>query len=223
MRKAPQVAMLEDRERHEGQNLDNGNNLLKRTVDRMKGERESAFKHRSLVFLEKVTRRFKVIFLKLENVFNSWNESIRQKRKTHLKERGEILNQKQAQDVLEKVREYKSDIQDNRKMGVRSMDTRPSMEMPVEEKYTRPMISDRIVSPQMKRRVETKDRLENILIERIAANPKDTEAYERLGEYYFEIENYNHAKECFKQVIKLNPSNEEAKNRMKKLERLLAR
>ncbi len=90
-----------------------------------------------------------------------------------------------------------------------------------EEKIIRPIISDKIAVPRIK--PEIKNRLERILIERIASNPKDTEAYERLGEYYFEIENYEHSKECFKQVVKLDPINMNAKDKMRKLERLLSR
>jgi tetratricopeptide (TPR) repeat protein len=71
--------------------------------------------------------------------------------------------------------------------------------------------------------VAHKDILEKILIERIAANPKDVEAYERLGEYYFEIENWEYAKECFKQIIKLNPENKNVRTKMKELEKILAK
>lgn len=70
---------------------------------------------------------------------------------------------------------------------------------------------------------EKKDLFEKILIERIAANPKDIEAYERLGEYYMDIENWNYAKECFKQVIKLSPGSIKARMKMRKLERLLGK
>ena len=66
-----------------------------------------------------------------------------------------------------------------------------------------------------------KDAFEKILIERIALNPKDVEAYERLGEYYMEIENWNYSKECFKQVLKLSPDNENIRTKMKKLETIL--
>ncbi len=72
-------------------------------------------------------------------------------------------------------------------------------------------------------RLEKKDLFEKILIDRIASNPKDIEAYERLGEYYLEIENWNYAKECFKQVIKLNPRNIGARSRMRKLEKILSK
>jgi len=72
-------------------------------------------------------------------------------------------------------------------------------------------------------KAEKKDLFEKILIDRIASNPKDIEAYERLGEYYLEIENWEYAKECFKQVIKLNPRSINARSRMRKLERILSK
>ena len=80
------------------------------------------------------------------------------------------------------------------------------------------MVSEKVAKPK----TEIKDRLEELLIERIAANPKDIEAYERLGQYYMEIENYEFGKECFKQVVKLSPTNRNAKYALKKLERLLS-
>lgn len=72
-------------------------------------------------------------------------------------------------------------------------------------------------------RPEKKDLFEKILIDRIASNPKDIEAYERLGEYYLEIENWEYAKECFKQVLKLNPRNIGIRSKMRKLERILSK
>lgn len=89
-----------------------------------------------------------------------------------------------------------------------------------EEKVVEPVISKKVTRP---RKTEMKDRLEELLIERIALNPKDIEAYERLGEYYMEIENYQFAKECFKQVVKLDPTNKNVKYKMRRLEYLLGR
>lgn len=81
--------------------------------------------------------------------------------------------------------------------------------------------SERADEPE--NRPARKEMLEKILIERIAANPKDIEAYERLGEYYMEIGSWGDAKECLKQVIKLDSTNESAKGKMKRLERMLGR
>ena len=99
---------------------------------------------------------------------------------------------------------------------IKKVGSEPGIES--EEKPVKPMVSEKVATPK----TEIRDRLEELLIERIAANPKDIEAYERLGEYYLEIENFEFAKECFKQVIRLNPSNRNVRYKMKKLERLLS-
>ncbi len=83
----------------------------------------------------------------------------------------------------------------------------------------RPMISDEVTFPQKQ---QEKDRYEQVLIERIALNPKDIEAYERLGDYYMENENLNDAKECFKQVLRLSPLSRRARIRMRRVEKSLS-
>jgi tetratricopeptide (TPR) repeat protein len=114
-------------------------------------------KHFFLAILEKITRKSRIVFLKLEARFAGWSNDIR----------------------------------------------------------------EAVVTPHL--RAEIKDRLEDLLIERIAVNPKDIEAYERLGEYYMEIKSYMDAKECFKQVLKLSPSDKNARYRMQRLENILSK
>jgi tetratricopeptide (TPR) repeat protein len=84
----------------------------------------------------------------------------------------------------------------------------------------RPMISDEVTLPQKK---GEKDKYEQVLIERIALNPKDIEAYERLGDYYMDNENLDDAKECFKQVLRLSPLSRRARFRMRRIEKNLSR
>lgn len=66
-----------------------------------------------------------------------------------------------------------------------------------------------------------KDQLEDILVERISMNPRDIEAYERLGDYYLEQGNLSDAKECYRQVLKLSPAYRLVKIKIRRLERLL--
>lgn len=66
-----------------------------------------------------------------------------------------------------------------------------------------------------------KNQLEEILIERISMNPRDIEAYERLGDYYLEQDNLTDAKECYRQVLKLSPAYRLVKIKIRRLERLL--
>ena len=68
---------------------------------------------------------------------------------------------------------------------------------------------------------QSKEQLEAILIERIVTNPKDVEAYERLGDYYLEQESLMDAKECYRQVLKLSPVNRLVKIKIRRLERVL--
>lgn len=92
-------------------------------------------------------------------------------------------------------------------------------------KYPKPTISSEIIVPSRKAPIQRREReaFENILIERIAANPKDIVAYEQLGDYYIEIKSLKDAKECFKQVIKLDPKNRSVQMKMRRLERMLGR
>lgn len=83
----------------------------------------------------------------------------------------------------------------------------------------RPMISDEVTLPQKR---GEKDQYEQVLVERIALNPRDVEAYERLGDYYMENENLDDAKECFKQVLRLSPLSRRARFRMRRIEKSLS-
>jgi tetratricopeptide (TPR) repeat protein len=169
-----------------------------------------------LAFSEKLTRRAGIILMRLENRSKTLNDSIRNKKNIYKNRKNHEEKAHSAQEaedqIIEKVSNYgvkkksyltemKNVLKGEKKYGGKSYDS--------EERIIKPMVSDKVVTPSG--RAEMKDRLENLLIERIAANPKDVEAYERLGEYYMEIDSLGDAKECFKQVLKLDPKNRNVK------------
>jgi tetratricopeptide (TPR) repeat protein len=78
----------------------------------------------------------------------------------------------------------------------------------------RVMVSKEVVHPE-----EKKDELENILVERIATDPRDIEAYERLGDYYVSQGNKADAEACYKQVLKLNPQSLSVRNKLSRFKR----
>jgi len=198
-----------------------------------------------LGILEKIMKFFRTIFFSLGENLGRWSSNIREKRRQRQTEKMAAPKRTAdgEEDILEKIRGYKIEQRINSRSSEEEtvVETAESVEIEFdnqpyitkenknetvikvadEEKIIKPMISDRVVSPQW--RSEIKDRLEELLIERIAANPKDIEAYERLGEYYMEIKSYEFAKECFKQVIKLDPLNRNVKYKMRRLEHLLSR
>ena len=191
--------------------LDQEENIAKKGMFKSISERIKRVKwyhalHMLVVILEKVTQKLKQSFLGVESKIKIWKKKAHRKKEKEADEKS-ILSEK---GIFKKLKDYKLE----KKQYLNKEET---------EEEVRPMISDEVVSPQLKIKAETKDRLEELLIERIAINPKDTEAYERLGEYYMEIKNYEFAKECFKQVMKLNPLNKNVKYRMKRLENLLSK
>jgi tetratricopeptide (TPR) repeat protein len=198
MRKTPQMTELAKKEVRENFSEEK-KGILKRIFSRLTGINWSGIKNWFLSLMEKIMRRLRLVFLKLENSFKRMSDWLRT-RKTKSPETKEEIKDSEIERPSENIMP-KIDI------------------IKEEEKPVRPIISDKIVSPRD--RTEMKDRLEELLIERIAADPRDVEAYERLAEYYFEVGNYEDAKECYKQVIKLDPKNRNVRYKMRRLERII--
>jgi tetratricopeptide (TPR) repeat protein len=172
-----------------------------------------------LALLEKIMKALRFVFLKLGVLFSRGWVNIKNRRKKEPEPPMEEFKRPtrpereitEEEAIIAKVRNYLPE----KKIVIKKEPVKP--EEPAKTAQVEPMISKKAVRPKN----EMKDRLEELLIERIAANPKDIEAYQRLGQYYMEIENYEYAKECFKQIVKLAPADRNAKYTLRKLERLL--
>lgn len=225
VKKAPQIANLSDEEDLERERMEMlaGAGFFKRIIIRIKTIRWDDVKHFLLAISDKLTRRLRILFLKLESKSKDLNDSIRDKRKNRFKRNPEDVENFEEDDIINRVKNYQPEKKKGYLSELKKSVSRDRAEVKKseaeEEKIIRPTVSDKVVTP--KARMEMKDRLEDLLIERIAANPKDTEAYERLGEYYMEIDSVNDAKECFKQVLKLDPKNRNVKYRMRRLETMM--
>ncbi len=236
VKKTPEINRLEREEKLEKEReframAGGANNISERETSGSKIW--TKLKQGSLVLLEKSVKKFQIVFLKLENKLKNLGEGIRKKRSAKLEDKLEnemlphgelkseeadlVAKENEALDgIIDKIGRYSPEKRNIReRLGLKQK----ALQEEVEEKFFRPIISDHVVVP--KRRRETKSRLEELLIERIAANPKDIEAYERLGEYYLEVKNLEHSKECFKQVLRLNPGNRNARYKIRKLEKIL--
>ena len=158
----------------------------------------SAISQFGLKMLERLMQRFKLLSLKFHNISNSWFHSIHNKRQQSALDQQKIM---QSQDTKENIpqQQFQQNIQ--------------------EEKPVRPLIREAVTNPQLE--IKEKNQLEEALIRRVAINPRDIEAYERLGDYYMESENFRDSHECFKQVLILSPSHYKAKIRIRKIEKLI--
>lgn len=167
----------------------------------------SAIGQLGLKILERLMHRLKLLSLKFHNISNDWFQSIREKRQRKMKIEQERI-EKQAQQEEINVKEIPA--------------TRGAIvEVPV-EKEVKPMIREAVTRPQSQQiHLKEKNKMEDALIKRIAINPKDIEAYERLGDYYLESANMQDSLECFKQVLRLSPTHHKARLRIRRLEKAL--
>lgn len=88
----------------------------------------------------------------------------------------------------------------------------------------RPMLRREIVKPDVAaqgyRRSGGKDPHEVVLLSRIVENPRDSSAYEELGDWYFAGHAMQDAKECYRQALKLRPTNRAVKIKIRRLEKV---
>ncbi len=191
-------------------------------------------KSRGLYFLEKLAHWFKIFSLKMHNWLEEKLKFIKQRKvkidsdkkrngQEHIDDKQNIQREEiEKENVRPEVKKKKliekifQNINEKRKL---KKDAKRANEADAEKKERieifkqKAMISKEVTYPE-----EKKEELENILIERIAIDPRDIEAYERLGDYYISQKNYKDAKECYRQVLKLNPRSVTIK---KKLENLI--
>jgi tetratricopeptide (TPR) repeat protein len=193
---------------------DQGRKLAGETNNENKKASKIAFF--SLHFLEKFGRRSKVFFLKLHNISENATKKIKEKKekRMQIEEEKKIFPEEQIDNDSNNITAVNPGMQKRSSRAKRAFCEVKEKEIPA-----KPMISQNVVLPESSE--DSKVQYEKILIERIAANPRDIEAYERLGDYYSEQENGKDSLECYKQVLKLSPINRKAKMHIKRLERVL--
>ena len=185
----------------------------------------SKFGQLLLRFLEKTTQKFKVFSLKFHNLSGKWLEFIKEKRKNDAAGRIEEAKGEEAR-VAEKEKEKEESEKFDlfvKKISTREIEKNGEVSVleTEEEKPEKPMISEEVTMPEFPS--ASRNKLEEVLIGRIIANPRDLGAYEKLGDLYFEQKNFSDAKDSYKQVLKANPVNRRVRIKMRKLERIIGR
>jgi len=188
--------------------------LEKPSIERMKAL-QSSLSQFGLRILERMMHRLKLLSLKFHNASNELFHSIREKREKRIK-LDEEKKQQQQQQEAQAIQLASEDI-----LTATEKD-RPRVKEPVLPASQLDLKNTRMGAAMMRRaKPKANEKLEEVLIKRIAVNPRDIEAYERLGDYYLERENHSDSLECFRQVLKLSPAHYKAKTRIRKLEGLL--
>jgi len=172
---------------------------------RLKGLKYSSYQPMIADWLEKNLRKLRILILKIDNIFISligivrersqiwrvrsraWMEQHQLKKIQKLK----ILEKLDKAEVLESIQKLKEEAETEQ-----SEEKKPAQEAQEES----------LIKLEEKKYIDL-----------IAQDPRNFEAYKQLGLLYFQQGNKEDAKECFRQVLKINPGDFEIIKKMKEL------
>ena len=196
--------------------------ILKRLQKKITEIKESDLKVRFLSSIEKEIRKFRLFFLKADNLLmllvkkvqdqaeiwrtSSRNFLIRQQAKKL--ERIKTLEKIEREEVKELISETKNGIHKDKD------ETHKSKDEKIKDFYLKRKEGDEVDES-----VDDADQEEK-LIKLIAKDPKNGEYYYRLGIFYVHQKNFQDAKKCFQQVLKLDQENEKAQKRLGEIKKL---
>jgi len=159
--------------------------LLNRLWLKIKSFKYSDNFHKILELTEKILRKLKVVFLKVENKISQWAEMLRQhSQKVKARREGVDIEIKTSNGGANNI----------------ALSSKKQLEVSDAEKEAEEM-----------------DALEEKYIEEITKNPRNIEAYRKLGNLYIKKNSVNDAREAFRQILKLNPSDKDAGLKLMKL------
>lgn len=172
------------------------------------GESQANLKALFWATMEKFARKSKVTLLRFHNVLSEWSHTAKELKEKH---KPQVIEEPVFAEVEEPVLP-RTDIMNDPKPKPGFIET-PIMRREMREE------------PVAKHNVNdiTREAVshEEDFIAAIAKNPKDGEAYEKLGDYYMDNGNIKDAKECYRQVLRLSPAHREVKMKIRRLEKML--
>ncbi|MBU1102362.1 tetratricopeptide repeat protein [Patescibacteria group bacterium] len=207
--------------------------------NKIKALRYSTYRPLVLESLEKSLRRLRLFILKIDNFFvglikrsreksqvwkirsHAWSEHRRLKKREKLQVL-ERLDKVEVSETLEKIKQEVAKEEDNAlKEKIEAMVNGETAEV---IPLVQPEILNseaNVVSPAVENTAVTEEEKKHI--DRIAENHKDVDAYRALGFLYLNQKNYSDARACFRRALKLNPQDEEVKNKLNEIKGLRAK
>jgi len=199
--------------------------------NRFKAMRYSTYQPMFLNWLEKSLRKFRLLILKIDNLFIDWIKSAREKsevwtvrsrawmehRRFKKKEKAQVLeklDKAEVSETLEKIEQEVAKEEDEAfKEKVEILNSVDG------EKTVEPAVSELKVEPD-EEEILTVSEDEKKYIDVIAQNPKDITAYRALCDIYLKQQNYSDARACFRQLLKLAPGDADAKAKLENIKGL---
>ena len=194
-------------------------NELKKKLETIK---YFSYQPRVLQWLEKILRKIRVLILKADNLFIAWigrarNESqvwtIRSRawmehRRLKKKEKTQMLENLDKVEIFQELEKMKQEVAKEEDAALKEKIENVSGNGTAKSEE-----SVEAVQPLENRSLEEEKRC----IDLITQNPKDLEAYRILGFIYLNQKNYSDARACFRQILKLEPEDQEVKRKLEEI------
>ena len=205
--------------------------LKEKVKTQLYGIKYSSFLPLVLSSLEKSLRKFRLLILKMDNFFVGLIKKAREKsdvwtirsrawvehRRLKKKEKIQLLEKLDKVEVSQALEKIKGEVaKDEDAAFQEKVEIVNSVE---EEKVIEPVISEPAIKPD-EEEILTVSEEEKKYIDAIAENPKDVEAYRALCDIYFNQQNYSDARACFRQLLKLDPDDVGAKEKLENIKGL---
>ncbi|MBU2037091.1 hypothetical protein KJ866_02750 [Patescibacteria group bacterium] len=199
---------------------------------RLRGIKYSNFFPLILSGLEKNLRKFRLLVLKVDNLFVGWIKRARDKsdtwtirsrawmehRRLKKKEETQLLEKLDKVEISESLEKIHEEVAKDEDLAFKEkVEIVNSVE---EEKVIEPVISEVVDQQPEEEEILTVSEEEKKYIDAIAQNPKDVESYRVLCDIYVNQQSYSDARACFRQVLKLDPTDETTKAKLERIKGL---
>lgn len=192
----------------------------------------SDFLPNALSQLEKGLRRFRLAISRIDNLFAAWIKKSRDRSnvwtiRSRAWMEGRRLRKKEETQLLEQLdkAEVSQTIQKIEKEVAKDEDNAFKEKVEIVNSVEEEEIIASVVNKVVEQRPEEEEILtvsgeEKKYIDAIAENPKDVDSYRALCDIYYNQKSYSDARACFRQVLKLDPTDEKTKEKLESIKGL---
>lgn len=189
--------------------------LYKRLIKRISKEEYQKKMELFWIWLEKILRKTRIGFLKLDGKIVSILDKLRRKNATSNAIEAETKSEDKTENKAEdRIKKETKDIAINDFINSKTVDGEINNNIDSElidcKKKEKPSIEDKSSVAENK----TKTEREKEYIYLISKNPFDIKSYWKLGAIYSRRKNYKDAISCFKQITKIDPAYAKAKSKI---------
>jgi len=200
---------------------------------RLSGIKYSNFLPLFLTQLEKSLRKFRLFILRIDNLFVVWIKKARnysdvltirsrawmEHRRLKKKEKIQLLEQLDKVEVFQTIQNIAKEVAKDEDNAFKE---KVEIVNSVEETkaIAQPAVTEVLEAQPEEEEILTVSEEEKKYIDAIAQNPKDVESYRVLCDMYLSRQSYSDARACFRQVLKLDPSDEETKAKLESIKGL---